>query len=184
MNDVRLVALRAYHARVRLRRPIRHAGHARDANDTLLVRAELSDGSVGWGEGLPRDYVTGETIESTLDAWKHFDATPLFDAHDTDLFEATGQLPFRINGRRVHALRAAVEIALLDAFGKAVGRPVGDLLADGKPRPESVRYGVVLPLTKRWKTDALARVTRLAGVRDVKLKVGLDHAADVAACRR
>jgi muconate cycloisomerase len=29
-----------------------------------VVRCELDNGAVGWGEGLPRVYVTGETIDN------------------------------------------------------------------------------------------------------------------------
>ena len=31
-----------------------------------MVRCTLDEGSIGWGEGLPREYVTGETIDTVL----------------------------------------------------------------------------------------------------------------------
>ena len=55
---------------VRLRRPVKHASHTRTDTDNLIVRVQLSDGKVGFGEGVPRDYVTGETIDSTIDLLK------------------------------------------------------------------------------------------------------------------
>ena len=71
---MRIVDIAAFHVRIPLRKTIRHASHARDATDSLLVRCRLSDGSVGWGEGLPRPYVTGESIDSAV---QQFEATNL-----------------------------------------------------------------------------------------------------------
>ena len=55
------------HVRIPLKRVIKHASHARTDTDNILVRCTLEDGTTGFGEGLPREYVTGETIDSSLD---------------------------------------------------------------------------------------------------------------------
>ena len=39
-----------------------YRGHERSESDSLIVRATLDSGEVGYGEGVPRPYVTGETI--------------------------------------------------------------------------------------------------------------------------
>ena len=70
---MRLVEATAFHIRIPLRKPIRHASHERTATDNVLVRCVLEDGTEGFGEGVPRDYVTGETIESVLDLLKRAD---------------------------------------------------------------------------------------------------------------
>ena len=59
-----VVELEARHVRIPLRRKVTHASHVRTETDNVVVRCVLSDGSVGFGEGVPRDYVTGETIDS------------------------------------------------------------------------------------------------------------------------
>ena len=51
---------------VPLKKKIKHASHDRTMSENLVVRVELGDGHVGYGEGVPRPYVTGETIESTF----------------------------------------------------------------------------------------------------------------------
>jgi L-alanine-DL-glutamate epimerase-like enolase superfamily enzyme len=63
---MRVVELLAYHVRIPLRKPIRHASHTRSASDNLIVACRLEDGSRGWGEGVPREYVTGETVDTAL----------------------------------------------------------------------------------------------------------------------
>ena len=64
---MRIVELIAYHVRIDLKKAIRHASHARTETDSLVVRCKLSDGTIGWGEGLPREYVTGESIDVAWD---------------------------------------------------------------------------------------------------------------------
>ena len=58
--------LTAYILRVPLRKPFRHASAVRHYSDNIVVEAELADGTTGWGEGVPREYVTGETAEGAL----------------------------------------------------------------------------------------------------------------------
>src|ERR1700730_11172485 len=64
---VKIVELTAYHVRIPLRTAIRHASHRRTDTDNVLVRCVLEDRTEGHGEGVPREYVTGETVDSALD---------------------------------------------------------------------------------------------------------------------
>ena len=59
---MKVVELTAYHVRIPLRKPIRHASHSRTETDNVLVRCVLDNRVEGFGEGVPRDYVTGETV--------------------------------------------------------------------------------------------------------------------------
>jgi len=56
---------------IRLQLPLNnafeHARAAREFIDTILVKLVTDSGEQGWGEILPRPYVTGETIEAILD---------------------------------------------------------------------------------------------------------------------
>src|SRR5947199_10722579 len=64
---MRVVELTAAHVRVPLTKAIRHASHSRTSTDNVVVKCVLADGTTGYGEGVPRDYVTGETVDSALD---------------------------------------------------------------------------------------------------------------------
>lgn len=61
---MRVTRLTAFHVRIPLKHKVRHASHAREDTDSLIIRCELDNGVIGWGEGLPRPYVTGETIDN------------------------------------------------------------------------------------------------------------------------
>jgi len=43
---------------------VRHASATRDVTENIIVRVSAASGAVGVGEGCPRRYVTGETVES------------------------------------------------------------------------------------------------------------------------
>src|SRR5438874_9417864 len=77
---MRIVELTAFHVRVPLKRVIRHASHVRTETDNVLVRCTLSDRTSGYGEGLPREYVTGETIDSALELLKRSDLPSQFES--------------------------------------------------------------------------------------------------------
>src|SRR5438874_8866825 len=77
---MQVVELEARHVRVALRRKVTHASHVRTETDNVVVRCVLSDGSVGFGEGVPRDYVTGETIDFSIDLLKRSELGPQLDS--------------------------------------------------------------------------------------------------------
>src|SRR5215469_264998 len=70
---VRIVGLRLYRVVVPLKRVVKHASFERSSSENLVVRVELDDGSIGYGEGVPRSYVTGETVDTAFE---------LLSAHD------------------------------------------------------------------------------------------------------
>src|SRR4051794_34305802 len=63
---MRVAELQAIHVRIPFKREFRHASYRRNSTDNVVLRCVLEDGTVGFGEGVPREYVTGETIDSAL----------------------------------------------------------------------------------------------------------------------
>jgi L-Ala-D/L-Glu epimerase len=63
---MRIAGFTAHIIHVPLKRPFRHASATRSTSDNLLIECQLEDGISGWGEGVPRPYVTGDTPESSL----------------------------------------------------------------------------------------------------------------------
>src|SRR6266516_4384503 len=125
---MRVVELEARHVCIPLRRQVTHASHSRTETDNVVVRCVLSDGSVGFGEGVPRDYVTGETIDFSIDLLKRSELGSQLDSCPD--YVAAVQLAKRFKLANVlgddrliqgNAARCAMELALLDAFGRAYG---------------------------------------------------------------
>ena len=188
---MRIVELEARHVRIALRRKVTHASHVRTDTANVVVRCKLSDGSVGHGEGVPRDYVTGETLDSALALLKESDLAKQLGA-DVENFAQAVQVADRLmlasvpgDERNIagNAARCAVELAVLDAFGRAYGEPltrVTELLAPElyQFRPD-VQYSGVIGNPRGWKKRAYPLVYRLAGFRQVKVKVGIEGQDDV-----
>jgi len=192
---MRVVALEVRHVRIPLRRKVTHASHTRTDTDNVVVRCVLADGSVGYGEGVPRDYVTGETIDSAIDLLARSDLpaqlAPCPDfASAVRLAEALRLAPVPGDDRGIggNAARCAVELAVLDAYGRAFGEPlmnVTRLLAPDLYEPrDRVRYSGVVGNPKGGKGRAYPLVYRLAGFQQVKLKVGIPGTDDVKRTRR
>src|SRR6476469_2559553 len=119
-DPVKIVELTAVAVRIPLRRPIRHASHRREFTDNLVIVCKLEDGTVGHGEGVPRDYVTGETIDSAIDLLARSDLAGQFVscpdfASAVAMCERFAPAEVADDDRRIqgNAARCAVEIALL-----------------------------------------------------------------------
>lgn len=192
---MRVVELEARHVRIALKRKVTHASHVRTDTDNLVVRCVLSDGAVGFGEGVPREYVTGETIDFAIDLLKRANLGKQLDADCPDFVAAVHlaerlKLPAEPGDDRLirgNAARCAVELAVLDAYGRALGEPltkVTELVAPElyKFRPE-VRYSGVITNPRRLKKRLLPLIYRIAGFEQVKLKVGISGQDDVKRAR-
>ncbi|HEV3146089.1 MAG TPA: dipeptide epimerase [Gemmataceae bacterium] len=181
---MKIAELTAFHVRIPLRRPIRHASHTRTETDNVIVRCVLADKSEGFGEGLPREYVTGETIDSALELLKRSDLPSQFE--NCRDFAAVLQWAERLRLAPVsgderqcqgNAARCAVELAVLDAYGRAFGEPlmnVTKMVAPELYQPrERVQYSGAIASARGWKLRLVAGIMRCYGFRQVKLKVGI-----------
>jgi muconate cycloisomerase len=191
---VKVVKLTAYQVRIPLRRTIRHASHSRDSTDNLVVQCVLDDGTEGYGEGVPREYVTGETIDQAMNLLCGSDlAARVKDLQSCQDFaqavavvERMQLVPVPEDDRKCqgNAARCALELALLDASGKhfdASLATVTKLLAPElyEPRPW-IRYsGAILSANTRFKIRLAALRARIWRFPDVKVKVGIPGQDDV-----
>src|SRR5262245_4788813 len=128
---MRVAELTASVVRIPLKKPIKHASHTRTESENVVVRCTLSDGTVGYGEGVPREYVTGESAESALALLKRTVlAGQLPDCPDyvtaLNVIERLklDPVPGDDRGCQGNAARCAVELALLDAYGRTFGEPL------------------------------------------------------------
>jgi L-alanine-DL-glutamate epimerase-like enolase superfamily enzyme len=187
---LKIAALTAYQVRIPLRRRIRHALHTRWETENLVVRCTLADGTEGFGEGVPRDYVTGETIESALDLLRASDLpSQLEDCSDFTHAVALAErlrlapVPGDERGCAGNAAQCALELALLDAYGRHFGNPLSEvtrLLAPELRSPQPrVRYSTAITTARRKKVWFYACLFRFYGFHQVKVKVGMSGYDDV-----
>lgn len=168
-----------------LRRKVQHAASIRAAADPVVVAVELQNGVVGFGETLPRPYVTGETVQSVVAAVQSTFLESLMSFHPAtfgEALDALDSLPWQsAAGDAVSAARAAVELALLDAsmrtFDRGMDAVVRFLDLHGLETPgslPSIRFSGVLATPSPQAMQKLLRLMYWGGLRDFKLKVGFD----------
>jgi L-Ala-D/L-Glu epimerase len=191
---MRIRQLTASIVKLPMKRAFVHASAARDESENVLVRCELEGGTAGWGEGVPRSYVTGETPEGCL---TQLTATPLGDQLSADcqswpdvvrVCERFAPHVDRDDPRGCYgnALRCAVELSILDAFGRLFAEPVSSVTRYYRPAApilgshDSVRYSAVIDAGSAG-LPRKALVRRLYGFADCKVKVG--HSGDDDAAR-
>ncbi|MCA9040504.1 MAG: dipeptide epimerase [Planctomycetaceae bacterium] len=201
---MRIQKLTAYHVCIPLKKEIRHASYARRYNDTILVRCKLEDGPTGWGEGLPRHYVTGETIESAWQQWPIsslkeqlgqewsnwatlFDLLRKFELKTPEVIQPPAHSDRDCFG---NSLRCAIEIAILDAACQNWNVPLSEVTTQFEPaasirqKRDEVHYGVAITSMSRWKQVLNSILYKLFGFQHVKVKVGTERINDTELLRR
>lgn len=159
---------------VPLSRPYAIAGHRFDSVELFFLRLTADDGTIGLGSASPAGFVTGETdtaCEAALAAEALEDLVGADPRQSADL-----QRRFAETRAETPAARAAIDMALWDLQGKAVGRPVVDLLGRcHQGLPTSVTLGI--STVKETLADADEWVGR--GFTHLKVKLGDDLEVDL-----
>ncbi len=157
-----------------------HALATRRQTRAAVFEIVTDDGIRGFGEATPRDYVTGESMATTIAALNGAAAAligveiPPADGAVTALSEWLSDP--RMNLAGAPSARCALELALLDACGNAADTPVADLL--GRRQTESVAYSGVISDESIDRTLEIVEAINAFGLRQVKIKAGRDCAAD------
>jgi len=194
----RIAELIAYHVRIPLKRTVKHASHTRADTDSLVVCCKLTDGTQGWGEGLPRSYVTGDTIESVFEQLQQTDWRSQLGGDLPDLpaaIEACSSfsLPMIQSGMRDsfgNSASCAVELSILDAVARVSGKPlshVTHLLPEAVAIRTSiprVQYSAAFTPMGKWAEWWRAWKLRIYGFKFCKVKVAVPGYDDVATLTR
>jgi L-alanine-DL-glutamate epimerase-like enolase superfamily enzyme len=176
-----LESLKASAIAIPFRTAFKHAAAARSATQTLWVEARGQDGSIGFGEGCPREYVSAESLHG---------AKVFFEAHRHEWLLSIRDFESLLdwvtqNRNAVDANPAAwcaVELALLDLLGKTETRSVESLLELAELEG-SFRYTAVLGDAPPPEFEAQLARYRGAGFRDYKIKLSGDLPRDLAKVR-
>ncbi len=145
----------------------------------LVCRIDTDDGITGWGEAFGPARIHKTIID-------HYYAQYLQgkDPFDTQVIWEQLYNMFRDNGQKGVTIQAlsAVDIALWDIKGKAVGRPVFQMMGgSSRTRIEPYATGVYRRYTKNEIGECTAEAASYInqGFRGVKVKVGFGEKYDV-----
>ena len=159
-----------------------HSQTSRATSDSVIVRLRGNDGLAGYGEALPRDYVTGEDVPGMVEALRSRlgpEAMKLDLDSGTDALEQIRSFvegwpslqPSNPNVAAWNATLCALELALLDWAFKRSGESISSWLV---PTRSQVVYTGVIDATDPETAAAVTTRYVQAGFKVLKVKVGVD----------
>jgi L-alanine-DL-glutamate epimerase-like enolase superfamily enzyme len=172
---MRLKKIHLYLLQIELCMPIKHYLAERSHSENLVVKVVTDSGVVGFGEGIARQYVTGETTATSLTFLRDHLIPKINGFHwndPEDLLEKLRELISEPNRARAPAACCALELAILDAAGKTWGQSVAQFLGGEEFQ---LVYSAVIPMMNQPSFHRLLHVIREMHMSFVKIKVGNDQ---------
>lgn len=173
------VRLKIYELEIPFIEAFAHSARARTASDSFVVEIEFDDGSVGFGEGVSRPYVTGETVQaSSAHILKKVWPALINQELTHDVLNLHLNLPNPTEGPvTFHGAQAAVELALIDAALRSKSIGLHDILPP-KPGIKQIKYSGVITATSAEGVKKSAKKLKLFGITDYKLKIDRERAVE------
>ncbi len=173
---MQLKKVTAYRIRIPFKQTFKHATAERSCAENIMVRCEDITGTVGWGETIAREYVTGESTAQTIERYKAIPKA-IWDRTCTSAMDVE-QLVDQAGFTTFNVARCGIEIALLDLMAKIKQQPLYTYCAVEFARhisiehnDDTLRYGGAVGLSPAGKTIINALKMRLYGFDKVKLKL-------------
>jgi len=176
---MKIIKVEAVPFDIQLTEPFRIAFETITSTMGVLVKIYTDENIVGIGEGVPTAMITGETQEGALHTVNKY-LTPILVGKDPfEIGKLVAQMDRVIVGNS--SAKAAVDIALHDILGKAINKPLYNLLG-GYVHDISTDCTIGIKKPEEMAKDALVIVER--GFNTIKVKIGVDVAEDVERVRR
>ncbi|MER2153769.1 MAG: dipeptide epimerase [Solibacillus sp.] len=143
---------------------------------SIIVKMTSQCGFVGWGEAVPDEHVTGETLESTYAVLKHTLAPAMIGENPMNFEKIHAKMDELISSSP--AAKAAIDIACFDLAGKKLGVPAYQLTGGRYYEKFPITHVLSIGTPEKMANEAAERVQM--GYNSFKMKVGRDVASDVA----
>ncbi len=168
---IRVKEVRILHVNLPLKKSFKHALTTRTCSDSIFLKVLLEGGASGYGEALPREYVTGETPGSVMNGLKKVILHRVL-GYGVDAYN---KVPWFINGLDIErgAARCALEFALLDAYGRHFKVPLYRTI--GKLSNKPFYYSGVLQAGSVADAVKKSLLFRAFGFKFIKVKVGVGN---------
>ncbi len=171
-----LHSLEARRIEIPFRIPFEHTSATRNATEGLWVEARSEGDGVGYGEGCPRRYVTGEDMATAASFFTKHRNTLIKRLHALeDLRQWTAEQRQALDENP--AAWCAIELALLDLLAREAGLSVEALLGARELRGE-YRYSAVVGSGHLDRLRETVQKYRQLGFTDFKVKLTGDVGRD------
>lgn len=166
-----------------------HSLFERNHSDSIIVKITTDSAISGFGEGVPRHYVTGETRDTSVDHIKNELLPRIIGARLDGIAvkHAFSQINNLIpeptaKGTVIwNAARCAIELAVIDCFFRSNNLSVSDALP---PISQTITYSGVIGAGSIAKVEKMAQRCKVAGFKYIKMKVSAEDDAGLVAAVR
>jgi L-alanine-DL-glutamate epimerase-like enolase superfamily enzyme len=149
-----------------------HSLRKRSHVNNVIVEMIAEQGEImGYGEGAPRSYVTGESMNSVVNSIRRFIKHDTFPRILNDISQIWSFVDDITYGREHNAAVCALETALLDALGKSQNRYIIDYFSKDFIS-DNVYYGAPIPLDNHQRILEICRLIRKWNINALRLKLG------------
>ena len=182
---MRIVQINLYQVAIPFRFSFKHAEAERKCAENIIVEVKTEKGAVGYGEAIPREYLTGETLDSIwediTEYWVHkvmdieFHFSQPVHEQLLDLYHEASLL-----GKT--ASYSALDVAIHSAVAYTRALSISGMIGCSQTSP-----ALTAPLGGRSLTSVRRKATifKYLQFKDFKLKTGMgDDVAKVAAARK
>jgi len=179
---MRIEKIKIYDLKIPFRRRITHGLYTRDYTEAIVIISHDDKGNKGYGEGTPRKFVTGETLNECLKSANELSQEIVGkEISSFDELKYFFTTLWRQDKGRLHpAAFCAVELALFDLWARKEKVPLWRLFAE-TPASEVLIYSGVVPYFKN-ETDLLKflNIAKKIKFKLIKVKIidkesGLSH---------
>jgi muconate cycloisomerase len=183
---MKIIACRLRETHIPFKVSFKHALHTRREVQGIILEVELSDGQIGYGECLPRDYVTGETHQSVILALSNTVLPALLNKSFSSFDELQQWINtfFEIHNidNRQTCVLAITELALIDAYAKSMQTSVFNLFGAQNTRHKTIDicYSGTYSLGSHEAFQRYQTVYDKLSLTQFKVKVGTDLEAELA----
>ncbi|MEW5821319.1 MAG: enolase C-terminal domain-like protein [Cyanobacteriota bacterium] len=158
-----------------------HSLHSHMFSDSIILKLTTDKGITGYGEGVARPYVTGETVEKSLDYIQKV-LLPVIINKTLDNIDLNKPFNFLLSINKLlninessdiikwNAAKTAVELALIDCHLKEQKISLNHILPNDI---NEVIYSGVISSGTIEKTEKMAKQMKALDLKYIKIKVGI-----------
>lgn len=170
---MRVLEVELFRVKIPFKGSFSHALKERREADAILVAVHGESGKIGWGEIVPREYLTGETISSVFSEFAPSRARELvgFVCDSLDSLREKLLADLSASGRRL-ATAAGFELALIDLFGRSQQLPAQVFLGVAELGPSLPQGAVIGFEVATAELPKHCMKLRFGGIKHLKVKVG------------
>lgn len=192
-HEMRIIKASIHLLNIPFKESFGHSLKTRSCSDSIVVECTTETGIRGFGEGVARPYVTGETVETSVHQIRN-DILPRVMHREIGEASSGGisrdslsHISDMIRGKpgpsviAWHAAEAGVELAVMDCLLKGQRLSLGTLLP---ARKTSVCYSGIISTSSMDGTIGLAQRCRKLAMKHVKMKVGKGNDRERVAAAR